>query len=440
VDDKSHQTTYLEQSRVLQTVRPWDLYAGRTRTTFLLVLFLVGTSNFVDKNIIGVVLEEIKTEFQVSDTRLGLLSGISFALLYATLGIPVARWADRHNRKLVITLSLCVWSLTTILCGLANTFWQLAASRFGVGAGEAGAIPPAQSLLADYYPPAERARAIGIFMLSGAAGYALGLVLGGFIAQNFGWRATFIMFGLAGLTLAPLSHFILKEPRSTAEIAVRSESDESIMDSIRVLLAKPAYRYVLAAMVVYWLIAYGAVVFIVSLMIRVHGVNVAQAGALFGAVSAVGSVIGSLGGGALADRLAARDMAWLSRVAGWGLIAAIPFWELALWSTSIITMVPFLFLAMVLICASSPCGFAAIHVVCGSKRRALSVALALFFANLIGLGLGPIITGGLSDMLGSAYGSGNGLRYALMIVMSLLLPAGWLYLRSAKHLRADTEE
>ena len=440
MDDTSPELQRLEPSNAARKRRPWELYARRERTIFLWMLFLVGTSSYVDKNVIGVVLEPIKAEFQVSDTMLGLLSGIAFALFYATAGIPVARWADRGDRKLAITLSLCAWSVMTVLCGLATTFWQLMVARFGVGTGEAGAIPPAQSLLADYYPPLERARAMGVFMMSAAGGYIIGLMLGGFIAQSHGWRAVFIIFGLAGLALAPLAHFILKEPRHTRQFALQADGGEPMVAAVRALFAKPAYRALLVSIVIFFLVSYGALVFVVSLIIRVHGVNVAQAGGIYGATVALGVVIGSVGGGALADRLAVRDIAWLARVAGWGLMATIPLYELAFCSPNIITMVPFLLLGAVVISSAIPPAFSAVHVVCGSKRRALAVALVLFFANLIGLGLGPVIAGALSDRFGAVYGSAEGLRYALMIVTIVLLPSSLLMLRAARYLKRDAED
>lgn len=436
----SEGTLMPQHSRALGGSRPWELYTARNRRAFLLVLFFVGTSNYVDRNIIGVLLEPIKGEFQVSDTMLGLLSGISFALFYATLGIPVARLADRGNRKLVITISLGIWCAMTALCGLASTFWQLMAARFGVGAGEAGAIPPAQSLLADYYPPAQRARAIGIFMMSSSAGYAIGLAFGGLIAQHYGWRVAFFLMGSLGIGLTPFTYLVLKEPRQVPEFAVRLEKHESMVTAIRALLAKAAYRNILAAIVIYFLMSYGAMVFIVSFLIRVHHLNVAQAGALFGAISAIGAVIGNMGGGALADRLAARDIAWLGRVAGWALIAALPLYELALTSARIGAIVPLLLGAAVLFTAAVPSMFSALHVVCGSKRRAMSVAVAFFFANLVGLGLGPVIAGSLSDMFGAIYGSAEGLRYAVMLVMLVLLPAAWFMLRAARHLQTNAED
>ena len=426
----------------MSDVAPWTRYTPAHRRQFLLVLFLVGTCNFVDRNVIGVLMEQIKAEFQASDTALGLLSGLSFALFYATLGIPVARWADRGDRKRVIAVSLSIWSAMTVLCAFAGSFGQLLIARFGVGAGEAGAVPPAQSLIADYYAPTERARAIGIFMMSGSAGYALGLMLGGWIAQQYGWRAVFAFFGALGLTLVPLVHFKLKEPRRdpASRALVATTNDESAFDAFRALFAKPAYRYLVAGIVVYFIMAYGAFVFIVSLMIRAHGISVAQAGALFGAISAVAAIIGSYGGGALADRLGARDIAWLPRFAGWAMIAAIPLYELALGARTLHAMLPALVLAVIVHSAVVPPAFSAVHIVCGSKRRALAVAVVFFFANLIGLGLGPVVTGILSDRFGATYGSADGLRYALMAMMSVLLPAGWLMLCAARAFKAGAED
>lgn len=421
-------------------MKSWELYTSRERRKLMFVLFLVGTSNYLDRNVISVLLEQIKAEFQVSDTMLGLLSGLSFALLYATLGIPVARWADRGDRRHVITVSLSIWSLMTMLCGLATSYWQLAAARFGVGAGEAGAIPPSQSLLVDYYPPEQRSWALGVFTMSSSAGYALALVVGGAITQHYGWRAAFVVFGAAGLFLAVLTHLMLKEPRKALRGTVALQSAESLSVAIRELLAKPCFRNLLCAHAVYFLMAYGAIVFVVSLLIRAHGLSVAEAGGLFGAIYAMGAVIGSIAGGMLADRLAQRDRAWLAKISGCAMWVAIPLFECALGAPHLVVMIPFLLLAVIALTASSPPAYAAIHAVCGSKRRALSVALVFFVANLVGLGLGPVMAGALSDGFGAVYGTAEGLRYALMIMTCALAPAGWLMLRAARTLERDAED
>jgi MFS family permease len=208
---------------------------------------------------------------------------------------------------------------------------------------------------------------------------------------------------------------------------------------VRALLAKRAYLHILAAMIIYFLMSYGALVFVAPLMMRGYGMNAAQAGTTFGAVWAVAAVVGSVAGGALADRLALRNINWLARFAGWGLIATVPFYELAFGSRGIVMMVGCLFVATVLFAAAVPSMFSALHVVCGSKRRAFAVAIAFFFANLIGLGLGPVLTGALSDHFGARYGAADGLRYAMMIVMVVLVPAGWLMVRAARTMSQDSE-
>ena len=424
----------------LEAARPWDLYKPRTRVVFLVLLFLVGTSSYIDKNIIGVLLELIKAELHASDKMMGTLGGFSFALFYAVLGLPVAGWADRGDRTVVIAISMLVWSLMTVLCGFTGSFWQLAAARFGVGAGEAGALPPAQSLIADYFPPAERARSIGIFMLSSALGYALALILGGFLAQAYGWRVAFMTVGVGGFILTPLTRLVLDEPRRIAVLAVRQDHHESTGTAVRILFSKAAYRAILCSVVLYYFTSYAVTVFTVPFIIRVHGLTVSQAGTAAGAIAMIGAIVGGVGGGMFADYLAARNLIWLARVSGWGIIAAIPFYEVAFLSSGIITMLVMMSLAVTLLSMAIPAMFSALHVVCGSRRRAFSVAMTLFFANLLGVGLGPVAVGALSDGFGVAYGASTGLRCALTAMVPLLLVVGWLMLRAVKSLQLDAED
>ncbi|NIJ39477.1 MFS family permease [Sphingopyxis panaciterrae] len=419
---------------------PWDLYGPGQRRTLLFILFLTGTSNYADRNVIGVLLEPIKAEFGVSDTMLGLMTGLAFAIFYVTVGLPIAWLADRGNRQKIIVWSLMVWSIMTVLCGMAQNFWQLALARVGVGAGEAGAIPPAQSLIADYYPPDQRAGALGFYMMSSMAGYIIGMAAGGWVAQHYGWREAFIVIGLPGFLLAIAARFVLREPRLHARFAVAPEAAEDAWVSIRLLLAKPAYRNIVYALVVYFLMAYGALVFTASFMIRVHGLTVAEAGGLFGIMSAVGAVVGNLGGGKLGDRLAKRDISWAARFPGIALIVALPLYVGSFAVGSLYVMIPISLVGGILLTGAVPTIFAALHAVCGSKRRAMAVALAFFFANLIGLGLGPVLAGAISDHMSQIYGPAEGLRYALMIMSLTFLPAGVFMLRAAKYLKADAEE
>ena len=417
---------------------PYELYSPARRWWFLAVLFLVSTSNYVDRNIISVLLEPIKTEFQVSDTLLGLLTGISFAVFYATLGIPVARWADRGNRKTIITLSLTIWSVMTALCGLAQSFWQLALARVGVGAGEAGALPPAQSLIADYFGPTRCGRALAIFMSSAMCGYVVGFVAGAHIATTYGWRATFLIVGVPGLLLALLVHFGLHEPRTLPQFRPAPGSQEPLGATFRALLAKRAFVYLLSGMVIYFVIAYGAIVFLPSYMVRVLQVPLAEVGTAYGAVSAVGSLIGTVVGGFLVDRLSKRNVAWLGWLPAAGLLISFPIYEAMLLAPTFKLALVFAGFGAFMLNAAIPAMFTCLHAICGSARRAMSVAVVFFFANLIGLGVGPVIAGALSDAFSAIHGP-VGLRYSLLIVMTLLLPCTWLLVLAGRHVAADAE-
>ncbi len=418
----------------------WDVYSRRQRRLFLLILFLVSLSNYVDRTIVGVLLEPIKNEFRVSDTMLGFLTGIAFTLFYATLGIPIARWADRGDRRLIITAALAIWSMMTILCGAAQSFWQLALMRVGVAVGEAGAIPPSQSLLADYYAPERRAKALGILLMSATLSYLLGLGLGGWVAQNYGWRTAFVAAGAPGLLLAMFVFLMLHEPRRMAAFTVRPDDTESVAAAVKALSKKKAYVRILISMILHSLMSSGAIVFIISFMTRLHGLSLAQAGALFGAVAAAGSITGNLLGGAAADWLAKKDVAWFGRLSGYSLLLCWPLFLSAFLAPSVAVMAPMLLLAFILMTAANAPIYSALHFVCGSKRRATAVALILLLTNLIGFGLGPIAVGALSDTLAGLYGPGEGLRYALAAIMVLFVPSGLVMLAAARQIAADAED
>ena len=416
---------------------PWTLYSGRERWSFLAVLFLVSVSNYADRNIIAVLLEPIKAEFGVSDTLLGLLSGASFALFYATLGIPIARLADRGDRPLIITASLTVWSLMTVVCGLAQNFWQLAAARVGVGAGEAGAIPPAQSLIADYYPPEKRAGALAIFMASATAGYLLAFVVGSQVAAAYDWRWAFIVVGAPGLLLAILTHTVLKEPRKRLP-ALATGGSETLRQTLRRLSAKRSYVHLLIGLVAYFLVAYGAIVFVPSYLVRVAGLPLTTVSAALGGVGALGAVLGTLGGGFIANRAVRRDLRWAAWLPAVVLVIAYPFYVAAFLTTDLTLFTLLSLVAGLCLSAGVPGIFTALHAVCGSARRAMAVAIAFFFANLVGLGLGPVITGVLSDAFSASMGA-VGLRWALICAMSFMLVAALFFYLAGRAMPPDVE-
>jgi MFS family permease len=417
----------------------WELYTQGQRLVFLFILFLVSLSNYVDRQVMSVLLEPIKIEFGASDAQMGLLGGFAFAAFYAVLGLPVAWLADRGNRRTVITVSLAAWSVMTMLCGFAKTFPQLFLARMGVGVGEAGAIPPAQSLIADYFPPEQRARALAAFMLSATGGYLIAFLGGAHLAASYGWRTAFIALGAPGLLLCLLTLFGLKEPRLLPGRAANPAASERLGEALSVLRRKRSFVLICVVQVLYFLVAYGAVTWFPAYLVRVLKMPLVEVGAAFGMIGAVGSLVGTVAGGMLTDRLAKRDIRWLVWLPGGLLIACWPFYTLAISSDSFTMFLAASFVAGLGIAAAVPAMFTVLHRVCGSKRRAMAVAIVFFFANLLGLGFGPLITGMLSDMFTASMGP-VGLRYALMIAISILVPTGLTLIAIGKSLERDCED
>jgi predicted MFS family arabinose efflux permease len=299
-------------------VAPWRLYSKRQRSVFLAVLFLVTISGNFDYYVLGVVLEPIKREFHVSDTELGFLSGFCFALCWAVAALPFARWADRGNRRTVLAIALAGWSVMTIFFGLAQSFWQLAAARLGVGAMEPGATPPAQSLIVDYVPPDERGTALAIMLSGGSLGYLVALALGGYIAATLGWRIAFVVAGLIGMGLALITRFTLDEPRLRLGFPSAKREGESLRQAIRRLRLKPSFVYTVAGVSVFYFFSLGVTTFLPSYLIRTLHVPLERLSVTWGVAVPVASLVGTLAGGWLADRLGRRDIrwyAWLSAIA-----------------------------------------------------------------------------------------------------------------------------
>jgi MFS family permease len=400
------------------------MYTLRQRWGFLAILFLVSTSQFLDRSVISVLLEPIKQEFNISDTMLGFLGGSCFALFYTVAGMPVARWADRGNRRTIITLSLVAWSVMTLLCGLAQTFWQLLLARVGVGIGESGGIPASQSLIADYFPPERRATAIAVFIGAVTAGNVLGLGVGGNVAATYGWRQAFVLAAFPGLLLALIVRLTLAEPRLQAGGPDTSTQAERVADAVSRLRQKRSYVTALFGSVLYYLFVYGPVIFIPSFLVRVLHEPLARASTTLAIVGATASLVGTPIGGLLADRLSRRDIRWLSWLPALTFAFAGPVWLLAFSLNNMTQVMACIFIATVLLAAGFPSVFSAIHSVCGSIRRATAIAIVLFSASLLGGVFGPVVSGAVSDALGADYGS-DSLRYALM-VMTVLLPASSL--------------
>jgi MFS family permease len=275
-------------------------------------------------------------------------------------------------------------------------------------------------------------------MLSAMAGNVLGLIGGGWLAETYGWRVAFLVSGAPGLLLVMLVLVTVREPRLLLP-PVPAGDREPLSATVRVLMGKPSYRYLVGAMILYWMMAYGALIFTPSFLVRVHGMSLSGAGSLYGGVSAIGAVLGTLVGGMAADRLARRDPAWLGRLPGIMLILMVPVYQAAYLAPTLPLAGALLLLGTVGLTGAIPAMFAALQMICGGRRRATAVALAFFFANAIGLVLGPLLSGMLSDRLAAGLGAAQGLRWALVVVVLSFGPAGLLLLRAGRHLGADAE-
>ncbi|WP_077034866.1 MFS transporter [Pelomonas sp. KK5] len=423
---------------IVPPAAPHTLYSPARRWLMLAVLFLVSASSYLDRHIVSVLLEPIKKEFGVSDTQLGLLTGFAFVIFYVALGVPLARWADRGNRRVVVAVSLAVWSAFTALCGYTGSFLQLALARIGVGAGEAGAGPASQSLLADYFPKERRGIVLAIYTSSATVGYLFAFMGGAAIAAHYGWRNALIAVGAPGVVLALIAWLLLAEPREKLGPPVAAKAAVSAGQAMKALLAKRSYVWVLVGAGAYGIVAYGAAIFFPSFMVRSLKVSLTDVGVVYGALSAFGSLGATLLGGFLADRLGKRDLRWYAWLPALSLAVSLPFEVGGLLAPSYTAFLVSSWIGGIALGLGIPSMFTAMHAICGSANRSLAVAFLTFVMSLVGAGMGPLITGFLSDRLTPMFGV-ESLRYAMVFSMCFLAPAAWAFWRCGVAMPRDIE-
>ncbi|MFT4561726.1 MAG: putative MFS family arabinose efflux permease [Gammaproteobacteria bacterium] len=413
-------------------------FASSTNRRYVLgVLVLAYTVNFIDRQILSILLESIKQDLGVSDQMLGLLSGFAFALFYVVMGIPIAVWADRGNRRNLISVALALWSAMTALCGLAQNFWQLAGARIGVGIGEAGCTPPAFSLLSDYYAPGERAFAFGIYSLGIPFGLMFGLFIGGWINEVFGWRMAFFVVGLPGILLALVVRFTISEPvRGQVENKNADVAKPRFFHSLKFLSTQPVFVHCSIGGALAAFVAYAAMGWYPSFLIRSHGLGTAEIGLWLGLIMGVAGAAGMLLGGWLSDKLGARNTPWYLWTVAVGLLIALPFSAMSyLVDDPYVAMLLFSIQLMVANAWLGPT-VAQIQGIVELRMRAVSVAVLFFITNLIGLGLGPWVIGTLSDALRPQFGD-HSLRWSLFAVGFFGLWAAWHYYRAGQLLEEN---
>ena len=420
----------------------------------LVTLMLVYMLNFLDRQIVNILAEPIKREFRLHDWQLGVMTGLAFAIFYATLGLPIARLAERANRVWIIGAAITVWSGCTALCGLAGSYLQLLVARIGVGVGEAGCSPPAHSLISDYVPKAKRASSLAFYQLGGPAGTLLGTILGGVVASAFGWRAAFLLVGLPGLILAVVTVLTLREPRRlAARQRAQAGPAPTFLDAMRLLRRKPTFWLVCLASGTNGAVGYGQGAFIASFFLRNHNVELTSLAAelglkpfgllaiAIGVCSGIGGLLGTYGGGLVTDWAARRSPQGYVVVPAISSLMFVPLSVLLVLTPSFQLALGVFFVQMVVNAVWPGPLYAVCQSVVPPNTRATSSAIQMFMGNMIGLTLGPLIMGLLSDLYaeGLGMGSAQGLRYAMLSFYGVGLGGAALFWAARRHIARDLE-
>ena len=419
-----------------------DRFAARSWYKWYVVgvLTAVYASSQVDRQIMGILLEPIKLELGASDTQMGFLIGLTFAVFYATLGMPIAMLADRSNRRNIITAAISIWSVMTVVCGYAANFMQLALARIGVGVGEAGSSPPSHSIIADLFGPEHRGTAMGVFALGVNIGLLIAYLAGGWLTENWGWRATFVTVGLPGLLFAAILYFTTREPERGASEQLQSNTDNppSFAVVARHMWSVRSIRHVVIGSSLAGFVGYGFVLWMPSFLLRSHGLSPTEIGLVLALMTGVVGGLGTFTAGRLADALAKRDIRWRVWIVAAGKAGYVPFLAAVfvvdeLWQALLLYIIPAFFAGFYL----APT-FALIQGLVSLRMRALASSITLFVLNIIGLGFGPQVVGIMSDMFEPSYGQ-ESLRMALLVLTFVNLWCAFHYLIAAKTLKVDLE-
>ena len=428
------------------------------RAYVLFILIVVYTFNFIDRQIVGILAVPIKADLGLSDTQLSLMGGLAFALFYTLLGIPIAWLADRYSRVWIMTVALTVWSGMTAACGYAQNFGQLFLARLGVGVGEAGGVAPAYSLIADYFPSHQRARALSVYSFGIPIGGAAGIVLGGVLTDIIGWRSAFVIVGLCGVAIAPIFRLSVREPvRGTYDPEGSDTKPAPIRDVIAKLTSKPSFWVLSLGAASSSMMGYGLIFWLPSFFVRSFADSlpgffawmpdalipdgagtVLYASYFYGSLLFIGGLAGIWLGGMLADKFGQRNKSAYALIPAWAFLASVPFFVVGVMSTSLgLAFVMFLVPTALSLVWLGPVLSAFQHLVTPNMRATAS-SIFLFINNLIGIALGNLIIGALSDFLSGRYGD-ESLRYAILSGTIFYVVAAVMFFIAAPRLPQDWE-
>ncbi len=414
------------------------LFSKNYKWYVLFVLTIVSALNYFDRQLIVILQEPIKAELGLSDTQLGLMTGLAFAIFYCSVGIPIARYSDRNNRKNVVGISVAVWSFMTAITGFVNSFFQMLLVRIGVGVGEAGSAPASQAILSDYFSENERPVAFAIWATSIYIGLFLGFSMGGLLESSLGWRNAFIYLGFPGILVAIFLLWTVKEPpRGYSEtVKITEEETLAFWPAMRYLFARKTYIYILFASGLHSFVGYSFANWIPSFFIRVHEMSIMDVGIWLAISVGIGGGIGAFSGGFMVKKLIKRDVRWYMWIGIVSIILTIPFSMFTLFTENKMASVICYFIPNVLFSLNMGALLTVNQSIVSVRMRAMSSAVYYLVINFIGLGLGPLFVGALSDYLLPIYGK-ESLRWSLFIVSNIYMVCMYFYWKAGQHLEQD---
>jgi MFS family permease len=416
------------------------LYSNTYTHYVLGVLVVVYVFNFIDRQILAILAPAIRDELLLSDTQIGALSGVAFGIFYATLGIPIARLADRYSRVSIISICLSIWSLMTAFSGLATNFVQLLIARIGVGIGEAGGSPPSHSLLADYFAPGKRATALGIYALGIPVGILFGNLAGGWIGEIFGWRQAFFLVGIPGIILAIILKLTVKEPpRGYSEEKPADTSTVPFRTVLKTMWGYKSFKYISLGAGTQAFVGYGAIAWMPSFLVRAHDLSIGEVGTALGLIIGFFGGIGTLLSGVIGDKLGAKNVKYYMLVPAYGFLIAVPAGAAVFLVDELYLVLAIYTIPVFLINLYTGPTFAMTQSLAPLAMRAAASALLLFIINIIGLVFGPTTVGIISDLLQSSMQMNDveSLQMALLACNFVYLFSFYYYFQASRHLETD---